>query len=127
MKLKVLALSRMRDRTLNIIFASILAALLSSCISSPSNDKGRAFDADSAYCVQLRQKITNPYQDMDTFDHDTDTQKVVVEDMGTSMSKTDNMIALYSKDCESLAAFNARKKKNEFTFGEPKNNGGNGR
>lgn len=86
-----------------------------------------AFDADSAYCVQLRQKIKNPYQDMHDYDHNADTQKVGAEDMDTSISKTDNMIDIYSKDCESLAAFNARKKKDEFTFGEPKNNGGDGR
>ena len=127
MESKLLVLSRKRDKALNIIFASLLAALLSSCISSPSNNEGRAFDADSAYCVQLRQKIKNPYQDMHDYDHNADTQKVGVEDMDTSINKTDNMIDIYSKDCESLAAFNARKKKDEFTFGEPKNNGGDGR
>jgi hypothetical protein len=109
-----------------ILSFSILLCLLSACTSNPSNfsnDQGKTFDADSAYCVQLRQKISNPFHDMDTYDHDTDVQKAIVEEMNTSISKTDTITAMYNKDCESLSAYNARKKAEEFTFGKSKNNG----
>ena len=105
-----------------ILFLSALFVLISACVSQSSNFENRPFDADSAYCVQLRQKSTNPFHDMDNYDHDTDTQKVIVEDMDSPISKMDKAAMQYNKDCESLSAYNARKKTDEFTFGKSKNN-----
>ncbi|PCK07207.1 MAG: hypothetical protein COA42_15545 [Alteromonadaceae bacterium] len=99
-------------------------ALITSCTSRPSNKEGRPFDANSAYCTQLREKILDPNKDIfdkhrrhvEKDDDDKDRLEEFDEGITLSGSETDSVAFAHEKDCESLSAYNARKREKEFKY-----------
>ncbi len=113
-----------KGKIMKILILIAVFTLMTSCASSPSNKEGRPFDANSAYCTQLRQKILNPYKDIfdeqrrhvENGNDDKGRLEGFDESITRSGGETEDVVFLHIKDCESQSAYNARIKERKFKY-----------
>jgi len=94
----------------------MLLGLVAACATPSSNLQGKSFDADSEYCRQLWKTATTVYQR----NPDLPIIKARATNPDLAALRPVQQISLHSSrqaydtDCESLAAYNERAKRESF-------------